>query len=301
MMRREPPVTRPEPQVNHPDPAPSRLKYRLERLMLTPLFRVTLRVGLPLVIGFGATTWYFSYDSNREALMGQIAELRDAFETRPEFMVNLMAVDGAGDAVASDIRALLPLEFPISSFDLDLDAMRETVVALDAVETAQLRIRQGGVLQVEVVERVPAVLWRSGAGLQLLDASGVRVGPAQARAERPDLPVIAGPGAEAHVDEALALFDAAAPLAGRLRGLERVGERRWDVVLDRAQRIELPSRNAVQALERVLAMDEAVDMLARDIAAVDLRLPRRPTLRLRGGAVEDYWRIKALETGEQQQ
>ena len=30
-----------------PDPAPSRLKYRMERLMLTPLFRLLLRFGLP--------------------------------------------------------------------------------------------------------------------------------------------------------------------------------------------------------------------------------------------------------------
>ena len=105
----------------------------------------------------------------------------------------------------------------------------------------------------------------------------------------------------ANLDGSLALIRAAAPLTDRMRGLVRMGERRWDVVLDRGQRIMLPETGAVRALERALAMDAAVDMLGREIAAVDLRLPRRPTLRLAGEAVEQYWRIKALETGEQQQ
>ena len=83
--------------------------------------------------------------------------------------------------------------------------------------------------------------------------------------------------------------------------LERIGERRWDVVLDRNQRIMLPEKGAVHALERAIALDQAVDMLGRDIAAVDLRLPRRPTMRLNAGAVEEYTRIKAMETGEYQE
>ena len=285
-------------QVHRPDPAPSRLKYRLERLMLTPLFRFALRVGLPLAVVAGAAGGYFSYEQHRTAVTDTIAEIRNQIETRPEFMVNLMAIDGASPDVAEDIREIIPLDFPISSFDLDLDQMRETINGLDAVRQARLMIRQGGVLQIEVTERVPVVLWRMGGQLELLDRKGVRVRPAQARSDRPDLPVIAGRGADQAVPEAVALVQAAAPLKDRLRGLERIGERRWDVVLDRGQRIMLPETGAVRALERAIAMDQAVDMLARDIAAVDLRLSQRPSLRLNGEAIEDYRQIKAVETGE---
>jgi cell division protein FtsQ len=78
-----------------------------------------------------------------------------------------------------------------------------------------------------------------------------------------------------------------------------MGERRWDVVLDRGQRILLPETDSVQALERVIAMDQAVDMLERDLVAVDLRLPNRPTLRMTDGAVQELIRIRAIEAGEQ--
>jgi hypothetical protein len=59
----------------------------------------------------------------------------------------------------------------------------------------------------------------------------------------------------------------------RLRGLVRIGERRWDVVLDRDQRILLPADRRRGALERVIALDEAHELLARDIAVVDMRNP----------------------------
>lgn len=282
-----------------PDPAPSRLKYRMERLMLTPLFRVLLRFGLPCLLTFGIASWWLSYDDNRMKIIDTYADLRSQVESRPEFMVNMMVVDGASDIVADGIRQMLPLDFPISSFDLDLEAMRATVVALDPVKSARLYVRQGNVLQVDVVERIPVVLWRNELGLQLLDNEGVLVGPAFVRADWPELPLIVGDGADKYVTEALDLVAAAEPLSTRLRGLVRMGERRWDVVLDRDQRILLPETEAVQALERVIAMDQAVDMLERDLVAVDLRLPNRPTLRMTDGAVQELLRIRAIEAGEQ--
>jgi cell division protein FtsQ len=286
-------------QVNmRPDPAPSRLKYRMERLMLTPFFRVLLRFGVPFLLTVGLATWWLSYDENRQKILDRFADLRMQIESRPEFMVNMMAVDGASDLVADGIRQMLPLEFPVSSFDLDLEQMRETVVSLDPVKSARLYVRQGNVLQVDVVERIPVVLWRNDRGLQLLDDEGVVVGPAFARSDWPELPLIVGDSARDRVSEALELVAAAQPLTTRLRGLVRMGERRWDVVLDRDQRIMLPETGAIQALERVIAMDQAVDMLARDIVAADFRLPRRPTLRMTDGAMRELVRIRAIEAGE---
>ncbi|MFP7570356.1 cell division protein FtsQ/DivIB [Marivita sp. S2033] len=284
--------------ITRPDPAPSRLKYRMERLMLTPLFRLLLRFGLPCLATFGAASWWLSVDANRQMVIDTYTDLRMQVESRPEFMVNMMAVDGASDLVAEGIREMLPLEFPISSFDLDLEQMRETVVSLDPVKSARLYVRQGNVLQVDVVERVPVVLWRNDRGLQLLDEDGVLVGPAFLRADWPDLPLIVGDGAQARVSEALDLAAAAGPLSSRLRGFVRMGERRWDVVLDRGQRVLLPEVDGAQALERVIAMDDAVDLLERDLVAVDLRLAHRPTLRMTDGAVQELLRIRSIEAGE---
>lgn len=283
------------------DPRMSRMKYRLERLMLTPLFRFSLRVVLPFALAFGGVTAWFSVEANRTAFTLMVADVQAAVQNRPEFQVKLMAIDGATDAVAEAIRAELALNLPMSSFDMDLDEMQLKAGALDAVRKVDLRIRQGGVLQIDVIERVPAVLWRGPEGLVMLDETGMTVGPAASRAEHVDLPVIAGEAAEEAVPEALRLWAVAGPLKERLRGFERMGARRWDVVLDRDQRIMLPDKGAVQAFERVIAMAMApqVDLLARDLVAVDLRLPRRPTIRMTEHATQEMWRIKLIEAGQQ--
>jgi cell division protein FtsQ len=100
------------------------------------------------------------------------------------------------------------------------------------------------------------------------------------------------------VPEALALLDAARPVLDRVRGLERVGERRWDLVLDRNQVIRLPEEGALAALGRVMAMNAAEDLLARYVAVVDLRDPRRPMLRLTEHAISELERLREEDLGE---
>ncbi len=276
------------------DPAPSRLKYRIQRWMLTPGIRTGLRVGLPLGVILIAAGSYLASEARRDYLVALYNEARASFETRPEFMVNVMAIDGAGESVATDIREVTSLDLPLSSFDLDLPAIRDLIVGLDPVKTAAVRIRPGGILQVDVVEREPAIVWRSRDGLALLDETGAFVAELGQRSLHPELPLIAGRGADKRAAEALRLFAAARPLGDRLRGIVRIGERRWDVVLDRGQRIQLPVERPVAALERVIAVSEVKDLLERDVAVVDLRLPARLTVRMNAPAVEDWWRIRQL-------
>ncbi|KKL19370.1 hypothetical protein LCGC14_2466140 [marine sediment metagenome] len=279
------------------DPAPSRLSYRLNRLALTPGVRRLVTTGLPLLtIGLVAAV-ILSDEPRREALNLWVDDVKTAFQDREAFMVKLMAIDGASEGLADTVRATVPVEFPISSFQLDLVQMQDKIAVLDAVSDVNLRVRPGGVLQINITERQPAVVWRGEETLELLDRTGHRVEVLDQRAVRADLPLIAGEAVADHIPEALALFQAAAPLNDRLRGLLRVGERRWDVVLDRGQRILLPELAPVSALEQVIAMEQAQELLARDVTLVDMRNPARPTVRLDPETAGTLRKIKLSELG----
>lgn len=287
---------RPLPRSDAPrrDPAPSRWQYRMQRLWLTPLFRVLFQVGLPLLVIGGISAAVLLNDGRRAAIVQGFADLRTKFEQRPEFRVSLLSVEGASRDLTDAVRAKLALKLPQSSFDLDMDALRQKAESMDAVASAELRVRSGGVLQVVVKERDPAVIWRTDAGLVLLDATGHRVAGLSARADRADLPLVAGEGAEAAIPEALAIFDTVRPLHDRVRGLVRVGERRWDLILDRDQRIMLPSVNPAAAVERLLAMNTADKLLERDILSIDLRNQDRPAIRLAPFAMNEVRRAQGL-------
>lgn len=280
------------------DPAPSKWAYRLQRILLTPHVRALLFRGLPILMLLGGVAIWFSHDANRQTVIAQLSQLRADFEARPEFRVSLARVEGASDDLAEVVRAKLGLTLPMSSFHIDLDAARDRVEVLDAVQKADLRVRTGGVLQVLITERKPVAVWRTEAGLMLIDDTGHRVAGLMARTDRPDLPLIAGEGADRVTPEALALIDAAGPLTPRIRGLVRMGNRRWDIVLDRNQRVMLPEKNPVQALERLLALDHAQDLMNRDILTVDLRSDHRPTLRLTPHALAETRRAQGIETVE---
>jgi cell division protein FtsQ len=183
------------------------------------------------------------------------------------------------------VRRALALELPISSFHIDLAALRAQIENLDAVAHADLRINTG-ILQVSISERAPALVWRLQDGLQLLDATGRRLALLRARTDRMDLPLIAGEGANLAAQEALRLLMVAGPLSPRLRGLVRVGARRWDMVLDRGQRILLPQNDPENALKRLIALDQAQSLLARDVPVIDLRITARPVLQLSPQALE---------------
>jgi cell division protein FtsQ len=276
------------------DPAPSRWAWRRQRLMLTPTFRFALRAGIPVVLTLAVAGWYLSDTDSRAAIRATVVDARNSIAQRPEFMVNLMAIDGSDSALSQTIRDAIPFDFPRSSFDFHPADVRALILELPSVKNASVRIRPGGVLQVDIVRRVPVAIWRTADGLSLVDAEGATISKLTRRSLRPDLPVIAGEGASAHLSEALQLVDASASLGDRLRGVVRMGERRWDVVLDRNQRILLPTDGAVQALERAIMLETTRDVLSRDIARVDLRLEQRPTVRMNATATEEWRRIRQL-------
>ncbi|MCY4306555.1 MAG: cell division protein FtsQ/DivIB [Aestuariivita sp.] len=198
----------------------------------------------------------------------------------PGLMVHSLTIEGASDDLAHEIRDVLPLEFPVSSFDLDLDYVRNLIIDISRVKSAGVHLQNGGTLSIEVVEFKPAVVWRNSESIQVLDAAGTPINTINSRQERVDLPLIAGENADKHVTEALQIFATAVPWKSRLRGLVRIGERRWDIILDKEQKILLPSLEPVQALERVISMNETSNLFDRDILLVDMRIPDRPTVRI---------------------
>ena len=285
-------------QVTRREIAPSRWAYRMQRLWLTPVFRVLFRVGLPTMILFGVVSLYLADPARRSQVTATFANLRTEFQNRPEFMVTLISVEGASPDLADAIRAKLAIPLPQSSFELDLDAARARIEALDAVQMAELRVRSGGILQVLITERTPMLVWRMDDSIELLDGTGHRVASLAMRIDRADLPLVAGVGADKAAAEAIQLLAAAGPIQPRIRGLIRMGERRWDIVLDRDQRILLPADNPVAALQRLLTINTTEDLFARDIAAFDLRIGQRPVLRLTPYAQLQLRRARGLDMPE---
>lgn len=272
-----------------PGPGPSKLAYRVTRAWAKPAVRAGVLVYLPMAL-LGLAGWRLAADDwARGHVVAAAQAAYDLVAERPEFAVHSLVVTGGSPGLRDQVRDLAALGRGVSSWKLDVTDLRARIEAIGAVQSAAVQVDAQGVLRVTLVERVAAALSRDPDGaLVVLDGTGVSIGPAGTRADHPGLPLVLGEGAPAAMAEALALVAAAPDLAPRIRALVRVGQRRWDIVLDRDVVIQLPEADPIPALARVMALHYGDEILDRDLATIDLRVPDRPTLRLSQTAAETY-------------
>lgn len=285
---------RPHPRDDY---APSRMAYRANRFWLSPLARALCFWVLPLA---ALTAWGTHWAMKPETLgklRGWQAEVMAHLRAQEEFQVRHLKITGASPQLASEIRRTFPIQFPISVLDLDQAEIKKKVEDFHAVAHVDTHVKPGGALTVTVTERSPVVVWRHNAGLVLLDLEGAQVSVTDRRDGAADLPLIVAAGADRAVPEALALFEAAAPISDRIRGLRRMGERRWDLVLTHDMVIQLPAEAPIPQLHRVIALHEAGGLLNRDLSHVDMRNPDRPTIRLGDQAFNHLRTLRAFQNG----
>jgi cell division protein FtsQ len=249
----------------------SRVGYRLERLWLTKYVRVFVKCILPVGICLSIIILYSLEQNRSQYWIDKFFGVIEHVANKPELSVKLLSVEGASVSLDQEIRNTIPLRLPASSFDIELDNIREAILKLPAINNANIRVVSGGILKIEVEERIPALVWRNQVGLFLLDKEGKMVGSIGSRAERSDLPFIAGEGANSRIFQALKLMELAAPIFTRILALEWVSNYRWDIVLSDSQRILLPPNNPELAIDRFLLLNETYDILARKISRIDMR------------------------------
>ncbi|MCY4293135.1 MAG: cell division protein FtsQ/DivIB [Roseovarius sp.] len=276
-------------QMNYGARTPSRLSYRIQRLLLTPLLWKLAKICILLFVAIGVGANFHFDERKRESVTLYLADIRNQIEMRPEFMISFLAVGGASAEVEREIRETFPHQLPSSSFDVDLEAIQAMIMEMPIINDVDVRIGQGGTMSIDVVERQPAAVWLKNGELRLIDADGVKIDTPSSREEHPDIPLLAGMGAGQMVGEAIALHDVLESVEDRVVGLVRVGERRWDVVLNRNLRILLPEADPVSALKRVVYLNDTdAKILDRNLSVVDMRLAERPTIRIAGGRADNW-------------
>ena len=199
------------------------------------------------------------------------------------FGVKRVTVEGKRHATDAAITTALEAGPSTMMLAFDTDAAKARLEALPWIKHAQVMRLLPSTLQVVIEERVPYAIWQKSGETYVIDAEGVVLAPALREAYA-DLPLVVGAGAGR---SAAFLFDALQPygdLREKLIGAIRVGDRRWTLKLASGLEIMLPDDNIGQALEALAQFESERGLLDRNIAAVDLRLADRVTVRLHGEA-----------------
>lgn len=211
-----------------------------------------------------------------DALTGGIERLAVA----AGFGVKRITVTGKLHTTDAAITAALGAGLDTMMLGFDTDVAKTRLEAVPWIRHAQVMRLLPSTLQVVLEERTPYAIWQRRGQTYVVDAEGVVLAPALREAYA-NLPLVVGEGAPA---SAVQLFDELAEFAELKRDVVaaiRVGDRRWSLKLASGVEIMLPDDSVAEALASLTRLDEERGVLKRDIAAVDLRLLDRITVRLR--------------------
>lgn len=182
-------------------------------------------------------------------------------------------------------RALAQRDRPMPL--VDLEGLREELVALPWVEDARVSRQLPDVLSIDIVERTPHAVLKKPDRLVLIDATGEELEPISADNARGMLRV-EGPGAARQVAQLGTLLEAAPALSSKVAHAEWVGNRRWNLTFTTDQVLALPQgdRDAATALVQFARLDGQNRLLGGKVATFDMRAPERIYMRVPGRAAE---------------
>jgi cell division protein FtsQ len=198
------------------------------------------------------------------------------------FAITNVQISGEHRTAAADIRNALGIKPGQSMFAFDVEQAREDVRKLPWVQDAVIHKHFPNAISVSVIEKVPFALWLSDdQKLSVIDRSGAVIAETDG-AEFQNLPHFMGdpPEGGAKLVDAIAAHRA---VGARIRGMQRISGRRWNLLLDGGVLVDLPEDGWQKELDNLehLIVDKGV--LERNIQEIDLRVPGNYIFILRNG------------------
>ena len=177
----------------------------------------------------------------------------------------------------------LQLDTPI--FTISLQDLHNRISQIGWVKNVIVERRLPGTIHIVLEERVPVALLQNETDHQLIDATGVVIDGADPR-DFTHLKVVTGNNAAANAAPILAALKTEPELFSEVWAINFQSERRWDVYLKNGMKIRLPEIDPILAWSRLAVIDREKDITKRDLAVIDLRIPKQlivePNIPVRG-------------------
>jgi cell division protein FtsQ len=225
-------------------------------------------------------------------VVAELRDFRDSVANRAGFRITSIALAGERRLTREDILAIAGISARSSLLFLDAGEARTRLKANPWIADATVLKLYPGRLHIAVTERDAFALWQRNGKVEVIADDGTVV-EAFAGQMLAKLPLVVGVGAETRAKDFVATLDKYPAIRDQLQAAVLVAERRWNLMLKNGIDVRLPETGIEQALDTLLKLDRDDKILSRDIAAIDLRLADRVTVRLSEDAAAS--RLEAIK------
>ncbi|MBB4076582.1 cell division protein FtsQ [Bartonella fuyuanensis] len=268
---------------------------RLYRRFLRFMFEfVFANIHIPRHFGSFAVVWFFFVTAFYGfSSSGQMAVIVKTIISDIGFVVTDVDISGNKRLSKQDILKILELDVAPSTFTFDVERVRSRLEKQAWIQSANVQKIYPNRMRISIVEREPYAIWQHDGMIDIIDNTGRAIVPFKGEIVQ-GLPLVVGQGAQNAAKlflQALSVY----PVYDRIRAFVRVGDRRWDLVLDNGVRVMLPENGALERLSSLILSGTMQDLLSRDILSIDLRLVDRVTVSLSDEAFGRYHATVAEE------
>ena len=274
------------------DPAPSRLFYKINRLLYKLWFK-TLLVAVFLISGalLAKKILHKNIDLNEEIKF--LTEESSAFvKGLTELSINKVLVKGAQESLKKEITILVQNAATEGFSALNAQALREKIQAISKVEKAFVKFSTDGLVMVSVIERKEAVVFFNNDLYEVLDSTGIILSIKPNYQGLSAIPLLVGKGASRKIKELLSLVSEIGSNKSEVLYYEWTGERRWNIHMKNELVFKLPENNLSKALELMKTLLNETNKPLKPIISVDLRNIDKPVIKFKKASSVEY----AIET-----
>lgn len=198
-------------------------------------------------------------------------------------VLDQIQITGSDRTTQDEILTALDVEDGSPLMAIDIAALKTRLEDLNWVKSTRVARNFPNELSIDITERTPFALWQKDGVVQLVDPGGVVITD-QSLGDYADLLLLVGDGAATEAGKLMEMLGDVPTLSERVRSAVRLGDRRWDVIMDNGIRVKLPASDGPygpKAAWKALALLEERDqILARELMVIDLRIEDRLVLRL---------------------
>ncbi|WP_375665805.1 cell division protein FtsQ/DivIB [Bartonella sp. TT121SHDZB] len=273
-------------------PALPRLYRRFLRFMFEFVF---VNIHIPRHFGSFAVVWFFFVTAFYGfSSSGQMEVIVKTIISDIGFVVVDVDISGNKRLAKQDIVKILELDVAPSIFTFDVERARALLEKQPWIQSANVQKIYPNRMRISIVEREPYAIWQHEGMVDIVDNTGRVIVPFKGKFVR-NLPLVVGQGAQNAAKVFIQALSVYPEIYNRVRAFVRVGDRRWDLVLDNGVCVMLPESGALERLSSLVLSGTMQDLLSRDILSVDLRLADRITVSLSDETLERYHATVAEE------
>ena len=274
------------------DPAPSKLSYKLNRLLYKFWFKTLLMMILLVLCGVLAKNFLYKNIDLSAEIKFLREESSGLYKDLTELTISRIVVKGAQEPLKEEIIMLIKNAANEEFSALKAKSLQEKIKEIKKVKEAVVKFSTDGSVIINVIERKQVVVFLNNNLYEVLDRNGVVLSVYSEYRGLSNFPLIVGKFGSRNIPDLLTLVNEIGLYGSEVLYYEWVGERRWNVHMKSDIVFKLPESNLNRGVELMRMFLRQTNNYPRPLVSIDLRNLDKPIIKFRKSPSIEYMHKK---------